>query len=368
MGLLMKIAFYIYTPAQLYFYKNIIEDLKYRGHEINIYLRDYGETISLANLMKLKFKIFAKMPISKFKKILYIPYALFAAYMELRLFDPDLVIGGGVIEVYASFLLSKKCIIFTDGEPRTSRAQAIQLKLCMPIVGTIITPSCYMDDLGEKHIRVNSYKELAYLHEGYYNPDLKILESISIKESDLFVLLRFNAFDSLHDFGIKGFTEDSSCTIVRELSNRCKVLISSEKDLPLEYSDKLIKVPKNKIHDVIYFAKILIGDTGTMTTEAACLGTPAIMLHPLAHKFGNFVELEEKYELIFCFERNIDDVLNKAFELLEHPNLKDEWKTKRERLLKDKIKMTPFMVWFIENYPDSLMVVKDDPNYHKRFK
>ena len=45
--------------------------------------------------------------------------------------------------------------------------------------------------------------------------------------------------------------------------------------------------------------------------------------------------------------------IQKGIELLQQPNLKKEWKDKRERMLADKIDVTAFLVWFVENYPGS---------------
>ena len=37
-------------------------------------------------------------------------------------------------------------------------------------------------------------------------------------------------------------------------------------------------------------------------------------------------------------------------------------------MLSDKIDVTAFMVWFVENYPDSVKIMKDNPDYQLRFK
>ena len=37
-------------------------------------------------------------------------------------------------------------------------------------------------------------------------------------------------------------------------------------------------------------------------------------------------------------------------------------------MLSEKIDVTTFMVWFIENYPGSVKTMKDDPDYQLRFK
>lgn len=37
-------------------------------------------------------------------------------------------------------------------------------------------------------------------------------------------------------------------------------------------------------------------------------------------------------------------------------------------MLQDKIDVTAFMVWFIENYPKSVEIIKDNPKYQYNFK
>ena len=61
-------------------------------------------------------------------------------------------------------------------------------------------------------------------------------------------------------------------------------------------------------------------------------------------------------------------MFGKIEELLNTPNLKEEWQYRRQRMLQDKIDVTAFMVWFIENYPDSVKIMKENPNYQYNFK
>jgi hypothetical protein len=49
-------------------------------------------------------------------------------------------------------------------------------------------------------------------------------------------------------------------------------------------------------------------------------------------------------------------------------NLKEEWQKRSEKMLSEKIDVTAFMVWFIENYPESVKVMKENPEYQYRFK
>jgi hypothetical protein len=54
--------------------------------------------------------------------------------------------------------------------------------------------------------------------------------------------------------------------------------------------------------------------------------------------------------------------------LLSQENLKEQWKIKRDRLLADKIDVTAFYVWFIENYPESAKIMRKNPEYQYKFK
>ena len=82
-------------------------------------------------------------------------------------------------------------------------------------------------------------------------------------------------------------------------------------------------------------------------------------------------EEEKKYGLVFNYtasEIDQERSIEKGIELLQQLDIKREWREKRERMLEDKIDVTAFMVWFIENFPDSARIMKKDPNYQYRFK
>ena len=82
---------------------------------------------------------------------------------------------------------------------------------------------------------------------------------------------------------------------------------------------------------------------------------------------GYSTEQEKRYNLVFNY-RNSIGVIEKAVELLMESNLKAKWQRKRKHLLSEKIDVTSFLVWFIENYPKSARIMKEDPDYQYRFK
>lgn len=351
----MKIAFFLNTPAHVHLYKNVVKNLESQGHKTIILARNYGDTVNLLDEMGFEYFVYANVPASKYGKILALPLNVLTAYNFLRKKNPDLLVGMGVYSAYTSQLLRKKCIIFNDSEPTP-----YQFMLFKPFVDTILTPSSFTKDLGSKHIKFNSFKEIAYLHKNYFTPDPSIYKFLGINQNEDYVLLRFNAFDAVHDLGINGFSVDQKRFLANELSKNARVFISSELELPDDFDKYLLKIPKSRIHDILYYAKLVVADTQTITTEAAILGTPVIRFNSFVGKkdMGNFVELENKYHLIFNFN-DPEKATTKAIELIQKPGLKSEWKQKRNKLLADKIDTTQFLVSFIGNYPESLQKIQD---------
>ena len=96
------------------------------------------------------------------------------------------------------------------------------------------------------------------------------------------------------------------------------------------------------------FATLLYGESGTMSTECAVLGTPAIFVHNAV--LGNMIELEQTYGCMFTFKEALEDQnrsLEKGIELLTMKEIKKLWRDKRDRLLKDKIDVTRWMMDFV---------------------
>ncbi|CAG0999466.1 hypothetical protein METP3_03196 [Methanosarcinales archaeon] len=366
----MKIAIFINTPAQLHFYKNMIRSFKNRNSKVFLLVRDYGETLQLLSEMDFEYYIFSRSPKSKSGKIINLPFDIFKAYRYLRNLKPDLVLGFGVYDVFTSHLLKVPCIVFNDSEPNVNNiSYAIQYKLYTPFIDLMITPASFKKYFGSKQVRINSYKELSYLHPNYYLPSDDITDLLGIKRNESYTILRFNSFDAVHDFNVKGFSNEDKIKLVKSLEKYAKVFISSEAEVSSSLKKYVANFPKNRIHDILYHANLLVTDTQTMATEGAILGTPTIRCNTFAGNkdMSNFIELEQKYNLIFNYS-NPDKAINKAIELIQKQNLKEEWKIKKEKLLKDKIDINAFMIRFIENYPQSFEEIKRNPEIQNMFK
>ncbi len=123
------------------------------------------------------------------------------------------------------------------------------------------------------------------------------------------------------------------------------------------------------IYHALYYADLYIGDSQTIAAEKAVLGTPALRFNDFVGKIGYLEELEHKYGLTFGIKTSEPQRLfDKIEELINTPNLKEEWQKRRKKMLSEKIDVTAFMVWFIENYPESVKIMKEEPDYQYNFK
>lgn len=345
-----KILCVINTPAQFHFWKNIINRLKKDNLEVNIIARDYESTCKLLKDENYEFQTYVRPSSNKLQRSYQIIPHVVNAYRIGKRYNPDIILGFGVVEAITAKLLGKTGIIYTDSE--RIPLQNYITKIC---ANTVITPSWYIGTFGNKHYRIEGYKELAYLHPNYFMPDENIYNELGINKSDKYAILRFNAWDAVHDIGKHGFTTTDQIEMVENLGKYVRVFISPGSHLSPNLTKFVLPIKSNRIHHALYYADLLVTDTQTMATEAAILGTPVIRSNSYVgdRDMGVFKELEQKYNLMYSY-KDTGEAVRKATELIKETDLKNKWMKKRTVLLSDKIDIASFMLNFIENYPNSL--------------
>ncbi len=341
----MKVFFMINTPGQAHTWKPIIDCLKSAGHEIRILVRNYRHAPKLLDKYGLEYSSFQPIK-SKYLKFLEIASHMRHGRKIAREFYPDIIIGFGVDSALTAASLRKPCIVLTDAEPTP-----VQHWLNRLFASIILTPSCFQKDLGKKHLRFEGYKELAYLHPNHFQPDPTILGELGVNIDEKYVILRFNAFDAAHDIGRRGFSFKDKYRLVHEISEYAHVFISTEGNLPHELEEYRLPIPFHRLHHALNYAHMLVGDTGTMVWESGILGIPTIACGSFVGDFGNFIELEQKYNLIHCFQEP-EQAIKKAIELVQQQDIKGSWTEKRQNLLHDKIDVTEFISNVIDSYSE----------------
>jgi predicted glycosyltransferase len=357
----MKILIDINHPAHVHYFKNFIKIMEKNGHNFLVISRNKEIEHYLLKKYNIPYINRGKGSKNFWGKFYYLFKADYLIFKQAKEFKPDIFLSFLTpYSAHVSKFLNKPYIAIDD----TEHAKLSHF-LSLPFADVILTPSCYTKDLGKKQIRYNGYQELLYLHPNYFSPNPEILNYLGVSENEKYVIIRFVAWNASHDIGQNGINLDIKRKIVYELSKYAKVFISSEGELPEDIKQYQIKIPPEMMHDALFYATLFIGEGATMASECACLGIPAIYINSLA--VGYCSEEDIKYNLVYNF-RNSDGIIEKAIEILSMPNLKQQFQLRRQKMLSEKIDVTAFLVWFVENYPESVSVMKKNPNYQYRFR
>lgn len=281
-----------------------------------------------------------------------------------RKFKPDFFLSAGsMYAAQVAWLLRKPHITIED----TYNME--QVRLYRPFTQAILTADYVHPSMGKREIRYSGYQELAYLHPNRFTPDESVLQELGVGPGKQFVLLRFVSWEATHDKGHTGMASRNKIEAVHQFEQFAKVFISSEKPLPAELDDRKIRIHPARVHHAIAFASLIFGESSTMTSEAAALGTPSIYLNDNSTHLT--LDEEKRYELVFNYSESSEDqekAIQKGCDLLKVAGLKNEWRRRRDLMLNDKIDVTAFLAWFVENYPESPRIMKENPHFQDRFR
>ncbi|MCD4737359.1 MAG: DUF354 domain-containing protein [Bacteroidales bacterium] len=355
----MKILIDIGHPAHVHLFKNFYFLMLNKGHEILITAKKRDSVEDLLNAIGIPF-ISLKKPynsvIGKLYGILYFGNQLLKISGK---FKPDIFLShGSFYASHAAAISGKTNICLED----TGNME--QVRLYKPFTRTILTPESFHKNLGKKQVNYAGSHELAYLHPKQFNANSAILKSLGL-EAQRYVFVRFVSWKASHDIGQKGIGEDYKTELVKMLNKQIRIVIASESEIPKALEKYKLQAPIDKIHDVLAGASLYIGEGATMAAESCLLGTPAIYVNTL--KAGTITELENA-GLLFQFN-SFEGVVSRARDiLLENKSFPGKWQKIKETFIADKIDVSAFLVWFIENFPKSVMTLKNYPDYQFNFR
>ena len=304
----MKILIDIGHPAHVHFFLNPIRILQKKGHEIMVTSRDKEMAIQLLNSMHISHVPLSGMgkngALSLLKELFLRDYRL---YKVCRRFKPDVMAGiGGIFISHVGLLTSTPSLVFYDTENAT-----LQNALTYPFASCVLVPNCYQGRLPGKNTRYAGYHELSYLHPEYFTPDRQTAIENGLSENGKTWVIRTVSWQANHDFNEQGWSGTLLNKVVDKLSSTGKVLISSESTLPQSLAKYAYRGDPTKIHHVMAFSSGFIGESATMASECAVLGTPAIYAANTGRGYTD--EQESVYGLVKNIRRltpaNIQDGL-----------------------------------------------------------
>lgn len=365
--MLMNILIDIGHPAHVHYYRNLAHELIGKGHKVVWVIKDMKVAKSLLDHYGFEYIVVPKKGdgiLGKFLRQIQYDVLLWQICMKEKI---NLAIGTSVTIAHVSKVTPIKSIVFDDDD---DEVQPLVTKYVNPFADTLLSPEA----LRGKRRRIDTiyypgYHELAYLHTNRFIPDPSVLTESGLGEGESFFIMRFNVFKAHHDVGIKGLSIGQKLRLIEILRPYGKVFITTEREIEPDLQEYQIRIDPEKIHSLMAYATIFLGDSQTMTSEAAMLGIPSLRCNSFAGRISYLEEQEKKYGLTFAFlPEQFDRMIIKLNELLSNPNLITEWQQKRQKMLDDKIDVTSFWTWFIDNYPGSINKIQNSPDFFNQFK
>ena len=361
----MNVLVDINHPAHVHLLRNVYAMLVEHGNKVLVTVKEIPSAMKLLDMFGIPYVNLGKKDDALAKKGLdQLMYDLRILKL-VRKHHIELGVGSSINLTHVGRLCKMKSIILDDDD---DEVEPLFVKFGHPFADVILSP-VDTPRKSRKTIYVNAYHELSYLHPNRFSPDPSVLKDAGVEEGEPYFVLRFNAFKAHHDVGVVGLTIENKRRLVEYLKAKGKVFITTERNIDDEFKPYQLKVSPEKAHSLMYYATMLVGDSQTMTSEAAVLGTPAIRCNTFVGRIHYLEEEEHKYTLTYGFRPEQSEAMFvKIDELLSMPNLKEEWQRRRQKMLSEKIDYAQFLTWFIENYPESHRIMKDNPDYQFRFK
>lgn len=342
-------------PAHVHLLRNTYCQLVNQGHTVAVVVKEIPAAIQLLELYGIPYLHIGKKDDALGKKGLDQLVYDWRILQLVRQQHIDLGIGSSINIAHVSRLSRMKSIILDDDD---DEVEPLFVKYGHPFADVILTPEG-VQRKSEKAVFVPTYHELAYLHPNRFKPDPTVLQEVGVHLGEPFFVLRFNVFKAHHDLDAEGLAMEHKRRLVDFLKTKGKVFITAERNNDDEFKQYRLQISPDKAHSLIHYATMLVGDSQTMTSEAAELGTPAVKCNSFSGRLSVPNELEQKYGLCYSFLPNqVEAFFSKIEELLAMPDLKMEWSRRRQLMLHDKIDYAEFLAWFVENYPESHNVSK----------
>ena len=319
----MRYIFELNHPKHYYQFKYVIRRLKENGHEILVLARDKDVLLPLLEEENVPYEVFGMHKKKLSEKILG-TFSIIRNYNRIvNRFKPDVVVSkASFYGCYCAKKFGCKSVIFPDSE-----IVKVTNKYVVPLSTVIVTPQTFGLDYGKKHLRIKGFFEDCYLAPSVFVPNTTVVSRYGLKKP--YAIFRFVGWSANHDVSNNGFSLEEKIQLVNSVSQYMQVYISSENELPAELRSYKLTTPASQIHSVLSEADLYLGDSQTMATEAALLGTPAIRSNSFVgpNDMTNFKVLENTYGLL----RNIksyQDVLEVVVDFAKRSR-KTEWKQKQ---------------------------------------
>ena len=370
----MKFLIAVNHPAQYHLFKVTYASLINRGHSVVFVIKDKDILAELMRNEGVNYHQLLKKRVGKSKVTILIKGLIdiinqgFALFKFVMKYKPDVMLGTDYSITHVGKLIGVPSIVFNEDDININK---FFCKLSYPWASCIVSPTvCDVGKYEHKKINYEGYQKLSYLHPNVFQPDNSIVNKY-LDTSKRYFLIRLVSFSAGHDIEMKhgGIKEYVLTKLITLLGKHGNVFISCESKIPDRFLQYKLQINLKDIHHIMAFASLIIADSQSMIVEASMLGIPNIRYNSFVGKISVLEELEKKYHLTIGIINSQEDKLISSIQnLLRNKNLKISYQSKRKAMLKDKINVSAFIAWFIENYPESFKIMNENPDYQYKFR
>ena len=364
----MNILVQLSHPAHYHLYKNSIKSWQFNKHNVFILIKSKDILEELIKNADIEY--YNILPVenrkSKFDILLSLIVKDFRIFMFSKKYKIDILTGSTPEVAHIGWFMNKSSV--NTGEDDMLVVPAWK-RIAGPFVQTLLSPIvCNNDTLEPKSVKYESYHELAYLHPNHFQADKDIVEKYfsSIKP---YVIIRFAKLNAHHDKGIQGINTEIAQKLIDILKPHADIYITSERELESQFEQYRIRINPLDMHHVMAFAQLYIGDSQTMAAEAGVMGVPFVRFNDFVGRIGYLRELEDVYKLGYGIKTSeVDKLYKTVSDLIKMQDRAEVFAQRRQKMLSEKIDYAQFLTWFIENYPQSAQIMRENPDYQYKFR
>lgn len=334
----MRIVIEITHPAHVHFFRNPINILKQQGHKVLVTSRDKDCTLDLLDQYGIdNICLSSSQTRGTGNLIKELVVRNRELYKVLKRFNAHKVAAvGGTCAAHAGLAARCKSFIFYDTEEAR-----LQNFITYPLASKVFVPDCYTGRTPKSRtLRYNGYHELSYLHPNWFTPSKAEALEIGLASNRDTFLLRIVSWRASHDRGLQGWTRETITKTVEFLERKGKVLISSETNLPSGLESRRFDGPAAKIHHLLAYCRLVIGESATMASEAVVLGTPAVYAAPSYR--GYISDQQRRYGMAHYVPVPTFEAISEQINIfLDKPT--SFFATRHSRLISSSIEMPTFV-------------------------
>ena len=338
----MRFLVDILHPGHVHFFRHVIAEMTERGDEVLVTARHKEVAVDLLEAFDIPYIVLSSQSTGTIG--LSTEWAARTARLasRARKFSPDVLLGiMGVSIAPVGRLLRRPALVFYDTEVATQTNRFVY-----PMASSVITPDCYDAPVRGNHITYPGYHELAYLHPNRFTPSTGKLAAFGLSPDEPFTVVRFVSWESSHDGGEVALDTAQKVALVERLQQYGRVVISSEGRIPPPLESLRLTGPVEDVHHVLAYSTLTIGESSTMASESAVLGTPAIHVGETSR--GYIDDLQRRYGLVEHFQpKEFGAALVAAEEAVARPD-PERAGSARSRMLADKIDVTSWMIDYLD--------------------